>query len=143
MNEPKARTWEMNDEEFRAVSALPAGERYNHFVKQVADWEWIWVLEQEDGSGLVQSLDDEGVSYVAVWPHPRYAEACADADRSGTVPAGFEVHEWVLEILPQLAAEGTRLAVFPTREHKGFIVPAEGMREDIESELSLYEPTDD
>jgi hypothetical protein len=29
--------------------------------------------------------------------------------------------------------------VFPTPEHKGFIVPPLGMKEDIEEELSLYE----
>jgi hypothetical protein len=56
MTQVEPRTSEMNDEEFHAVSALPPGERYNHFVK-----------------------------------------------------------------------------------HHGFIVPPEGMKEDIESELSVYE----
>jgi hypothetical protein len=32
--------------------------------------------------------------------------------------------------------------VFPTCDHQGFIVPPEGMKEDIESELSLYEPSE-
>ena len=133
------RTWELNDEEFRAVSALPPGERYNHFVKRVADWEWVWALEQADGKGLVQSVDDDRVSYLAVWPHPRYAEACAVADWSGTAPAAIEVHDWVVAILPRLAEEGTRLVVFETPDQQGFIVPTDGMREDLGSELSLYE----
>jgi hypothetical protein len=133
----------MNDEEFRAVSALPAGERYNHFVKRIADWEWVWALEQEDGKGLVQAVDDEGISYLAVWPHRRYAEACAVGDWSGTIPAAFEVHDWVVAILPRMAEEGVRLVVFETPDQKGFIVPAEGMREDLESELPLYEPSEE
>jgi hypothetical protein len=141
MSEPEPRTWELNDEEFRAVSALPPGERYNHFVKRVADWEWVWALE-EPGGGLVQSASDDGVSALAVWPHPLYAEACAEGEWAGTVAAGFEVHEWVYELLPKLAAEGLMLVVFPTPEHQGFIVPPEGMKEDLESELSLYEPSE-
>jgi len=141
MTQVEPRTWEMNGEEFRAVSALPPGERYNHFVKRVADWEWVWTLEQP-GGGLAQSASDEGVSALAVWPHPRYAEACAEGEWADTVPAGFEVHEWVVELLPKLAADGIMLVVFPTREHQGFIVPPEGMKEDIESELSLYEPSE-
>jgi uncharacterized protein DUF2750 len=142
MSDPEPRTWEMNEEEFRAVSALPAGERYNHFVKRVTDWEWVWALEQADGKGLVQSVDDDGVSYLAVWPHPRYAEACAVGDWGGTAPTAIEVHDWVVAILPRLAEEGTRLIVFETPGQQGFIVPADGMREDIESELSLYEPSE-
>jgi uncharacterized protein DUF2750 len=142
VGELEPRTWEMNDEEFRAVSALPAGERYNHFVKRVADWEWVWTLE-EPGGGLVQSVSDEGVSALAVWPHSLYAEACAEGDWAGTVSAGFEVHEWVYELLPKLGTEGLMLVVFPTPEHQGFLVTAEGMKEDIESELSLYEPSED
>ena len=104
------------------MSGLPPGERYNHFVKRVADWEWVWALEQPDG-GLVQSTSDDGVAHLALWPHPRYAEACAEGDWAGTVPAGFEVHDWVVELLPKLAADGIMLAVFPTPEHQGFIVP--------------------
>jgi hypothetical protein len=140
MSELEPRTWEMNDEEFRAVSALSPGERYNHFVKRVADWEWVWALEQAGGGGLVQALDDDGVSYLAVWPHPRYAEACAEGDWAGTVPAAIEVHDWVVAILPRMAEEGMRLVVFETPDEKGFIVLPEGMKEDLEEELSLYEP---
>ena len=39
----------MNDQEFSAVNALPAGERYNYLVKRVAEWQWIWLLEDEAG----------------------------------------------------------------------------------------------
>jgi Protein of unknown function (DUF2750) len=138
VGEIDARTWELNEQEFGAVSALPPGDRYNHFVKRVADWEWVWVLEAP-GGGLAQAASDGG-PYLAVWPHPRYAEACASDDWSGTKPAAFEVHKWVNEFLPQLVAEGTMLVVFPTPEHQGFIVPPEGMKHDIEAELSLYEP---
>jgi hypothetical protein len=38
-----------------------------------------------------------------------------------------------------LAEEGTRLVGFETPDEKGCIVPADGMREDLESDLSLYE----
>jgi len=141
VGEIEARTWELNEQEFRAVSALPAGERYNHFVKRVADWEWVWVLEAPEG-GLAQAASDEGVPYLAVWPHPHYAEACASDDWSGAKAAAFEVHEWVYEFLPQLAGEGTMLVVFPTPDQQGFVVPPAGMKEDLESELSLYEPSD-
>jgi hypothetical protein len=131
------RTWDLNDEEFEAVSALPAGERYNHFIKRIADWEWVWALA--DADGLVAHADDEGHAYIAVWPHRRYAEACATDEWSGAEATPIEVHEWVEAWLPRLAAEEAMTAVFPTPEHQGFIVPPLGMKADLEEELSLYE----
>jgi hypothetical protein len=82
----------LRDEEFGAVTALEAGERYNHFVKRVAGSEWVWALA--DGDGLVAKADDEGCKYLAVWPHPRYAEACATDEWSGTQPTAIEVDQW-------------------------------------------------
>jgi hypothetical protein len=142
MSEREPSTWDMNEEEFRAVTALAPGERYNHFVKRVAEWERVWVLASDTG-GLVQNEDDEGRGYLAVWPHPRYAEACATDEWAATEPAEIGIDEWTIEVLPSLAAEGTMLVVFPTPDQQGFVVPPEGMKEDIESELSLYELGED
>jgi hypothetical protein len=58
----------MNDQEFAAVSALPAVDRYGHFLSRVADWGWAWALGDDDG--VVMQGDDDGNSYIAFWPHP-------------------------------------------------------------------------
>ena len=134
---PGPETWELNDEEFAAVSALPPGERYNHLVKRVADWQWIWLLE--DDAGLVGQADDEGRRYLAVWPHARYAEACAVDEWAGAKPSAMEIHAWVDEALPSIAERGGMLSAFPTPQHQGFIVPPLSMKADLEEELALYE----
>jgi Protein of unknown function (DUF2750) len=133
----RPETWELNDEEFRAVSALEAGQRYDHLVKRVADWQWIWLLDRD--AGPVHLEDDEGTGYVAIWPHSRYAEASANHDWPDARPRAIEIHEWAGEWLPQLAADGLMLAAFPTPADQGYIVPPLGMKEDVETELSLYE----
>ena len=129
-------TWSMNEAEFAAVNDLPAGDRYDHFVKRVADWQWVWVLE--DDQGLVTMGDDEGQQYVAVWPHPRYAEASASDAWAGLEPKPIELEEW-MTWLPELAQRGLMTIVFPTPADDGFVVPPLGMAEDIVAELSTYE----
>jgi hypothetical protein len=131
-------TWELSDEEFQAVSGLPPGERYNHLVKRVADWQWIWVLE--DDSGLAGSADEQGRRYLPTWPHARYAEAAAIDEWAGTRPNAVEIHEWVENVLPGVAEKEGMIAAFPTPGDQGFIVPPLGMKADIEEELTLYEP---
>ncbi len=37
--------WEMNDQEFKAVSNLAGSQRYAYALKRIADWEMsgVWV----------------------------------------------------------------------------------------------------
>lgn len=135
VSEPK--TYEMSEQEFKAISSLEAGKRYDHLIGRVTDWEWIWVLEGD--AGPVSQADEEGSRYVAIWPHRRYAEASAIDEWAGAQPRAIEIHEWVAEWLPRFADEGLMLSAFPTPEGQGYIVPPLGMKTDIEEELSLYE----
>jgi hypothetical protein len=65
----------VKDPEFAAVSALPGPARYAHFIGQVADWEEVWGLR--GSGGWVLAADDDGRQLMPIWPHARYAEACA------------------------------------------------------------------
>jgi hypothetical protein len=65
----------MHDKEFESVLALSGSERYAYFVKRVADWAELWSLKTEDG--WVLAGDDAGHELVPIWPHQRFAMACA------------------------------------------------------------------
>ena len=68
--------WDVNDEEFESVLALPANRRYEYFVKRAASHGELWGLR--GGGGWVVAEDDEGTQHFPVWPHQRFAEACAE-----------------------------------------------------------------
>lgn len=60
------------------------------------------------------ATDSEGHSSFLLWPHPRYAAACANLERAGSAPASIDVRELVEGWLPAMASDRALLAVFPT-----------------------------
>ena len=83
--------------------------------------------------------DEEGTRYVSLWPHARYAEACAVDEWNGASPTAVEVHELVENDLPKMDVDGVMLAVFPTPDDAGFIIPPAELREALQAELAQYE----
>ncbi|HKG93041.1 MAG TPA: DUF2750 domain-containing protein [Gemmatimonadaceae bacterium] len=130
--------YQISELEIDAVSALPALERYAHFLKRVADWEELWSLRA--GDAWVLSGDDDGErELVPVWPHPRYAEACATDAWAGAEPAAIRLGEWLDVWLPGMRGDRRGAAVFPVPGERGVAVEAERLRADLEAAAEPYE----
>jgi hypothetical protein len=86
--------WEVNDEEFESVLALPVNKRYAYFVKRAASHGELWGLR--GSGGWVVAEDDEGNRHFPVWPHPRFTTACAEGPwTGGEKPIAIDIDEWV------------------------------------------------
>ena len=129
--------WDVNDQEFESVVALPANQRYDYFIKRAASHGELWGL-RGDG-GWVVSADDEGDQYFPVWPHERFAAACAEGPWAGEEPVPVDIDEWVEAWLPNLERDGMRVAVFQTPDDKGVGVAPERLKSDLEAELAQFE----
>jgi len=129
-------SWELNDKEFDAVTGLDAARRYSYFLGHVADWEEVWGLRDEDGWALVG--DDTGAEAIAVWPHERFASACAADELKGSEPASIHLDDWMETWLPNMAKDGTRVAVFMTPSGRGVIIAADVHLAHLEEECEKY-----
>jgi hypothetical protein len=131
-------TWELSEQEFEAVPHQTAEKQYHYFVGHCVDRGEVWgLLEGESDWAAVE--DDEGNRFLAVWPHPRYAEACRHRDWSAGEPAPIEVHAFVDEVIPRLIAEEMDVAVFPLPDRRHLPVPPRQLRNDLEAELMRIE----
>lgn len=127
----------VNDREFAAVSALPGPARYSHFIGQVADWEEVWGLAGP--SGWVLAADDDGQQLMPVWPHARYAAACAAGAWAGAVPEAIPLGRWLEAWLPGLVRDRRGVAVFPVPGGAGVPVEAQRLAADLSEALEQYE----
>jgi hypothetical protein len=130
-------TYNMNDKEFSAVLELPASQRYEHFVKRVADMETIWSLSTADGWVLMG--DSEEREIIPVWPHERYAAVCASGQWANSQPRSIPMGEWLASWLSGIERDGRLIAVFPIPSGKGMVMTAERLKADLEEELRNYE----
>jgi hypothetical protein len=127
----------VSDQEYSTVNALPAKERYGHFVAQVADWKQVWSLRTASGWVLVGDAD--GTECVPVWPHSRYARAFAEGPWEGAEPAAISVEVWVERWTKGITRDGRLVAVFPTPGNQGIVVSAERLCDDLRDQLDGYE----
>jgi hypothetical protein len=127
---------EISDREFQAVIALPGPARYEHLIKRIADTEEIWSLRTEEGWVLA---GDEGRDCLPVWPHARYAAACAIGTWSGSEPTLIALDDWLDDWLPRLESEHHGISGFPTPDGRTVIVEPMEMHAHLEEELSQYE----
>ena len=130
-------SWEVNDAEFESVLALPGQVRYGYFVKRTASHGQLWGL-RGDG-GWVVAEDEEGNQHFPVWPHQRFAAACATGPWSGEKPVPLDVDEWVAGWLPDLEEDGMRVAVFQTPDDQGVGVAPSRLKRDLDAELAQFE----
>ena len=133
-------TWELGDQELHAILHQVAHKQYDYFVHKVADWGEVWLLRRGDTEyAMSEDVDEPEDRAVAVWPHPRYAEACKEA---GGWP-DYEVvatptEAFVDDLLSALIAEGIDVAVLPMPDGRSVRVPARRLRSDLENELLKY-----
>lgn len=127
----------VNDQEFAAVSAMPGSERYSHFLQQIADWEEVWSLRGPDG--WVLAAADDGRPLVPVWPHARYAEACALDGWAATSPQAIPLDRWCEVWLPGLARDGRGVAVFPLAGRASVAVDPERLAADLAEIMESYD----
>jgi hypothetical protein len=129
-----AEAWKIGEEELRTVRAMSAPQRYGYFVQLAVDWEEAWGLRSPDGWVLSSS---GGRDAFPVWPHPRFAEACAHGDWEGAAPESILLDELLEDLLPLLEEDRVQLAVFPTPEGEGVLTSPEELRRDLQAEFDI------
>jgi len=125
---------QIHPKEMKSVLALSGRERYDYFIKKVADLQEAWGLQSEDGWVLVGF--DEGGDAFCIWPHADYAQACAIDGWSDCTPELIPLQELLEELLPALLQDSMRIAVFPTPDGQAVVVDPRDLQAHLESELS-------
>lgn len=125
-----------NEHEIQAVLRLEGPERFNHFVKRVADEERAWGL-WKDGWALM--TNSEGAQVFPIWPASEYAELQRIGEWAGYEPREIALADLLEELLPKLAERGVLPGVFPTPTGKGVTPTAEELATALRKELESYE----
>jgi len=129
-------------QEIAATFALPPLERYSYLVHRIAGSEQAWGLRSDAGWMLVGdgvgSGTGAGDDAFCLWPHPAFAQACIAAGRDGCFPEPIALQELLEELLPALAEDAIRLAVFPAPAGEVAVVDARDFRQHLEAELRRH-----
>lgn len=126
---------ELSRQQVEAVLRLPGPQRYQHFVKQVADWEEAWGL-YADGWALAGS--DQGEEVFPLWPAKEYAELSAEGHWINYQPRAISFEDLLETLLPRLDQDGARAGVFYTPDDRGVVVDPHRLLDDLLTEAEKY-----
>lgn len=128
-------TYELNQDQFNVVLALPDAKRFYHFISRIVDWKEVWSLKSEFGWATVES---EGRVCVPFWPHPNYAVYFSKGDWHGYEPEVITLSAFTEKWLPGLKKDNNFVAVFPNQGMQGIVVEPSRVQLAIDEELDQY-----
>lgn len=119
----------LSEADFSAIVSLVGSERFAHFLRQAIRERHVWGLR--DSRGWAGIAGREGELCFPVWPHPRFAEACAVEDWARHSPTPIKIEDWIEEWLPALEADGAAVAVFPIPQGQSVIVSGADLQDQL------------
>jgi hypothetical protein len=122
--------------EIEAVLQLDGPDRFQRFVKRVADDECAWSL-WKDGWGLM--ADSAETLVFPLWPAREYAELCRLGEWSDYEARSIGLDELLADYLPRMSERGVLPAVFPTPANKGVTLTVEELTAALRKELEQYD----
>ena len=126
----------MHPSKLESVIAMTEPERYDYFVRKIADVQVVWGLHND---GWATGCTDDGGQVVAFWPERAFAAACAQGEWTSYGPKEILLDAFLDKWLPGMERDSLLVAVFPTAESKGVFVEPRRLAERIHAENMLYD----
>lgn len=124
----------MSNPEFEALRKATANDRYEYFVKHVADYEEVWGLFDE---GWAMTKSDEGDLLFPVWPTREFANHCAVEEWSAYKAEEIDLESFLEQWLPGLEQDGHMVSVFWNLDD-AVVVRPRTLCEHLTQELEKY-----
>ena len=118
--------------QLQAVVMLPGPQRYDYFVRRVAETGVVWSLYRQ---GWALAKKEDGTLVFPLWPDSEFAQVCADYEWTGYSPQSFALDELMTELLPQLEQDGIVTGVFYTPGARDVMPTAGLLRADLNDEI--------
>lgn len=116
------------------IYAKKPESRYRYFIKTIAEEEEVWGLADDEGWLMIEDLDDN-TDVMPVFPKAEFVDIFRE--RAGFQEYKTEVldlYEFV-DWLDDFALENIKVAVFPTPDFHGAVLPPDRIKEDIQAEF--------
>jgi Protein of unknown function (DUF2750) len=118
------------------VEAMGAAQRFDYFVRKVADFGQAWGLFSD---GWAMAHDDAGTRVMPFWPEAEFAAVCSTGPWAGYQPRAITLDDLLVKWLPGMATDAVGVAVFPMPSDKGVIVTPDFLRDALVAEASQYD----
>lgn len=125
----------MHPKKIQSISSLKPEDRFDFFIRKVADFEVVWGLYDE---GWATSNLNMG-EVVPFWPEGEFASQCATGMWSNFLPRTISVQDFLHKWLPGMRSDSRLCQVFPVPEDVGLVISPAELETALREELGYYE----
>ena len=122
-------------QEINSVIKLSPKQRYEYFIKKVADYEELFTAK-ENGKWLI--TEGGGYNFFMLWSSEEYANLFIKEGWEGCVSAKITLDEFMENIIPIIKEEELLLSIFALGGKSGFVVSLDEFKRDLSEELDKY-----
>lgn len=126
----------ITDKEIEAVSNLDAFQRYQYFIKRVADSEKMYSLHDKNEYFALAAVGDRTV--FSVWSAPEFALINAIGEWNTFSVKEISLEEFEDELIDKIEENQWLINVFSIKEKSGFVVDINEFAKDISDEMQKY-----
>ncbi|MGS7252889.1 DUF2750 domain-containing protein [Pseudomonas sp. SK] len=125
----------MHDKKVLNVSSLSSEERFEFFIRKVADFEVVWGLYDEGWATAAL----EGSVLVPLWPEEEFAKRCATDEWSDFWPRKISIDDFLYKWLAGMHLDSRLCQVFPVPGDAGVLISPFALEVALREELEKYE----
>jgi hypothetical protein len=126
----------ITDKEIEAVSQLEAFQRYQYFIKRVADSEKMYSLFDKNGNFALAEVEDHTV--FSVWSAPEFALINAVGEWNSFSVKEIPLEEFEDNLIDKIEENKWLINVFSIKEKSGFVVDINEFAKDMSDEMQKY-----
>jgi len=126
----------ITNKEIEAVSQLEAFQRYEYFIKRVADSERMYTLVDDNGNFAI--ADVESSTVLSVWSASEFAENNAVDEWGSFSVKEITLEEFEEDIIDMIEENNWLISVFSIKGKSGFVVDINEFAKDLSAEMQKY-----
>lgn len=127
----------MHTEKIENVIKLTIEEKYDYFIRNVAELEEVWGLYKDNWA----LLSDDGHKIIfPVWPEKEFAILCCSGQWADYKPKMIPLIEFMNQWIPKMEKDSVQVNVFYVPGNKeGSIIKPDILLNDLKEELAKYD----
>jgi hypothetical protein len=126
----------MNTHKIQNVINLNVEQRYDYFIRKVAEYEEVWGL-YENGWALLSDKDKRII--IPFWPEEDFALLCCTEQWANYQPKMISLDDFVNKWLPGMHSDNRYANIFYTPATKiGTVVEPNVLLENLKEEMENY-----
>jgi len=127
----------MNERKIENLLNLSDEERYDYFVRKVAEYDEVWSLYHEKGWAVLS--DNASRVIVPFWPEEEFASICCSSQWDGYSARKINLKDFMEKWLPGMEKDNRYVNVFYSPKTKfGLVIKPADLLQDLKQECENY-----